>query len=126
MTITTSSVRRWRSAARPEQLAKNRNIAQNRDLRQVPGALVVQQAGDRQVLALPELHLGLGPPGPQRGDLEARDHQAVGEVQRAHFGLDLEPDRAVSGDVRGEPQPDPELLEDDRDRVASPVPWMDG
>ncbi len=87
-----------------EEFPQDRNVAENRDFGKVAGGLVVQQAGDRQVLALTELHLGLGPAGAQGRDLEALDRQAVGEVERRDLRGHLEPDGAVSGDVRSKPQ----------------------
>ena len=52
----------------------------------------------------------------QRRNPEALERDAVGEVERADFGPDLEADH-VAGDGRREVQPDAELLEHDGDRA---------
>src|SRR5207253_313663 len=77
---------------RLEQVPDDRNVAQNRDFGKVSGGLVVHQPGDRQILPLAQLDLGLGATGAERGDLETLDGQAVREVERGYFRDDLEPD----------------------------------
>ena len=119
VTITTSSVRRWRSLLGLEELTQNRNIAQNRDLGQVARALVIQQPGNGEVLTFPQLDLGLRPAGAQRRDLEPGDGHAVGEVERRHLRCHLQANGSVPRDFRSEPKLDAELLERDRHGVAA-------
>ena len=46
----------------------------------------------------------------------------VVEVERAHFGLDLQMDQVAAEHGRREVQPDAELLEHDRDRGCAAAP----
>ena len=71
---------------------------------------IVEQPGNRERLAVAQLDVGLGPARRERRNPETTQADAVGEVERADFGLDLEPDR-VAGDRRLEVQSDAELLE---------------
>ena len=85
---------------------------------------VVQQAGDRERLAVAQLDVGLGAPRDQRRNPEALERDAVVEVERADFRLHLQPDH-VAGNRRLEVQPDTELLELDRSPCPVP-PWTTG
>ena len=81
---------------------------------------VVHQPGDRERLAVLQLDFRLGAAGRQRRHAEARDADAVGEVERADFRLDLEVDQVVAEHGRREREADAEFLELDRDgRVAA-------
>ena len=63
-------------------------------------------------------------PRRQRGNPEAAQADAVGEVERADFRPHLQPDH-VAGDGRREVQPDAEFLE--RRPMTAPVaPWTTG
>ena len=72
---------------------------------------VVEQPGDRKRLAVAQLDVGFGAARRQRRNPETRQRDAVGEIERAHFGPDLQPDH-VAGDRRREGQADAELLVD--------------
>ena len=92
----------------------------------VLGQGVVHQAGDRERLAVAQLDLGLGAARRERRHAEALEHDGVGEVERAHFGLDLQVDQVAAEHGRREAQADAELLERDRHRVGAPTPCTTG
>ena len=100
-----------------EQRADDRQLAENRNRRGVILRDVVEQPGNRERLPVAQLHVGLGASGRQRRNPEARERDAVGEIERADLRPDLQPDH-VPGNRRREVQPDAELLEDDRDGIA--------
>ena len=80
---------------------------------------VVDQAGDRERLPVAQLDFGFGATGLQRRNPESLERDAVVEVERAHFGPDLQADQ-VAGDRRREVEADAELLELNRDAVRAP------
>ena len=79
---------------------------------------VVEQPGNRERLPVAQFDVGFGASRRQRRNPEAGERDAVGEIQRADFRPDLEPDH-VTGDGRREVQTDAEFLEDNRDGVVA-------
>ena len=84
-----------------EQVADDRELAEERDGRGVFLRQVVEQPGDGERLAIAQLDVGLGASRRERGNPEALQRDAVGEVERADFRRDLQPDD-VAGDGRRE------------------------
>ncbi len=75
--------------------------------------LIRPAIGER--LAVQQIDLGFGAARAQRRDPEAVQQDAVGEVERADLGTNLQV-HAVAVNHRREVQPDAELLVRDRDR----------
>src|SRR5687767_2351016 len=120
-----------------EQIADDRNLAEQRHRCHVGLRLVVDEAGDGERLTVAQLDLirlhvrpevssldfnngivleGFRIPAlTTRRDAESLEHDAVVEVERADFRTDMQPDE-VAGNRRFEIQPDAKLLEQDRNR----------
>ena len=118
MIITTSSVRFFRAALLWNRRPMNRDVADAGNLLQRRGHRVVDQAGNRERLSVAQLQLGFRAARAQRRNPEALQLDAVGEIERADLGTDLQVD-AIAVDRRREVQPDAELLELDGDGVAA-------
>ena len=101
-----------------EQVADDRQAAQDRNRLPVGLREVVEQAGNREGLSVAQLHVGFRTPGVERRNPEAREHDAVGEIQRAHFRPELQADD-VAGDRGREAETNAELLEENR-QLAQP------
>src|SRR3990172_9183120 len=102
----------------PEENAENRDVPEQRDLGYLPRDLVVDEPGQDKGLPVRQLQPRLGLPGSQRGELEARDCDAIREVQLADLLRNLHVDIAVADDPRLEREADPELLVAHRGRCA--------
>ena len=92
-----------------EQVADDRQLAQDGDLGAVFLRQVVEQPGDHERLAVAQLDVGFRAPDGERGNAETRQGDAVAEVERAHLGLHLQADH-VAGNRRLEREANPELL----------------
>src|SRR5262249_23194641 len=88
----------------------------NRQGGRIQLSLVVDQARDREGLAVAQLHFGFGTPRGERRDPEPLQQDAVVEVEGAHFGTDVQTNE-VASDSRIEIQTNAEFLEEDGNRV---------
>ena len=80
--------------------------------------IALQQAGDREALAVAQLDRGVGAAHDQRRDRDRRRSWIdVGRIDLAHLRLDLQVDHAVAEHGRREGEADAEFLELDRDRA---------
>ena len=100
-----------------KQITENRDVADARELGEVRGNAVVQQAGDHKALSILQLELSRSTPRSQCRNPEARQHQGVGKIQRADLGPDHQMNGPVGHDQRREVQFDPEFLVLNGDRA---------
>src|ERR1035437_151190 len=101
---------------RLEKLAQDWNVSQEWDLLKGFCFAVVEQAADGKALAFAQFDLGLDFPDIDGGHLESRYLYGIGEIQRADFGSDLEPDGAAGSDGGNEVEANAVLLELNGDR----------
>ena len=77
-----------------EQRADDRQLAENRNRRRVVLRDVVEQAGNRERLAVAQLDVGFGAARRQRGNAEAADSVTpLAKSSELTSGPDLQPDR---------------------------------
>src|SRR5262249_61670029 len=103
-----------------EERTKNRQVTQPRNARGLRVQGELQEASNRQRLALVQFDRGVRFTDIQTGDWRAAWHQygADAEVDGADLGINGETDRIAVQDGRNKVQPDAELFERDRDRRA--------
>ena len=111
---TSSSVRSCRSALLLNRCADDRKLAEDRYRRLIGLRRVVDESGDRERLAVAQLHFRLRTAHGQCRNPEALEQDAVVEVERADLGPHPQLDQ-VAGNSRREVQPHAEFPELDRD-----------
>src|SRR5262245_49052350 len=93
-----------------EQVPDDRNLAEKRNGRRIVLRNVVEEAGDGERLAIPQLHIGLRTSCRQCRDSETTERDAVRKIKRADYRRNFQPNH-VAGNGWRERQPDAELLE---------------
>src|SRR4029078_9680058 len=78
------------------QRAEHRHVGQPRQLLLVRATRRLQKTGDREALAVAQLHRGVGAPHDQRRDTDRANADAGGGIDLTHLRLDLQIDHAVA------------------------------